>query len=141
MTALLDRMMDFDLTEDQRLVRQTVRRFAEAEILPHVERYEREERYPSELIAKLPAMGLLGPMIPEEYGGSFTDVVTYGVICEELARVDWVIASVVSVANSLVAGSLLRFGTQNFAGEASARHCVRHAPGAALRCARRYVAV
>ena len=112
MTALLDRMMDFDLTEDQRLVRQTVRRFAEAEILPHVERYEREERYPSELIAKLPALGLLGPMIPEEYGGSFTDVVTYGVICEELARVDWVIASVVSVANSLVAGSLLRFGTK-----------------------------
>lgn len=112
MTALLDRMMDFDLSEDQRLVRQTVRRFAEAEILPHVERFEREERYPSELIAKLPALGLMGPMIPEEYGGSFTDVVSYGVICEELARVDWVVASVVSVANSLVAGSLLRFGTQ-----------------------------
>jgi alkylation response protein AidB-like acyl-CoA dehydrogenase len=112
MNASLDRMMDFDLTDDQRLVRQTVRRFAEAEILPHVERYEREERYPSELIAKLPALGLLGPMIPEEYGGSFTDVVSYGVICEELARVDWVIASVVSVANSLVAGSLLRFGTK-----------------------------
>ncbi len=112
MNASLDRMMDFDLSLDQRLVRQTVRRFAEAEILPHVERHEREERYPSELIAKLPAMGLLGPMIPEEYGGSFTDVVSYGVICEELARVDWVIASVVSVANSLVAGSLLRFGTK-----------------------------
>lgn len=112
MTALLDRMMDFDLSEDQRLVRQTVRRFAESEILPHVERYEREERYPLELIAKLPALGLLGPMIPEQYGGSFTDVLTYGVICEELARVDWVVASVVSVANSLVAGSLLRFGTQ-----------------------------
>lgn len=112
MTALLDRMMDFDLSEDQRLVRQTVRRFAESEILPHVERYEREARYPTELIEKLPALGLLGPMIPEQYGGSFTDVLTYGVICEELARVDWVIASVVSVANSLVAGSLLRFGTQ-----------------------------
>ena len=112
MTALLDRMMDFDLSEDQRLVRQTVRRFAESEILPHVERYERESRYPLELIAKLPALGLLGPMIPEQYGGSFTDVLTYGVICEELARVDWVVASVVSVANSLVAGSLLRFGTQ-----------------------------
>jgi len=112
MTALLDRMMDFDLSEEQRLVRQTVRRFAETEILPHVERHEREARYPSELIAKLPSLGLLGPMIPEEYGGSFTDVVTYGVICEELARVDWVIASVVSVANSLVAGSLLRFGTK-----------------------------
>jgi alkylation response protein AidB-like acyl-CoA dehydrogenase len=111
MTTALDRMMDFDLTEEQRLVRQTVRQFAEAEILPHVERYEREERYPLELIAKLPELGLLGPMIPEEYGGSFSDVVSYGVICEELARVDWVVASVVSVANSLVGGSLLRHGT------------------------------
>jgi len=105
-------MMDFDLTDEQRLVRQTVRQFAEAEILPYVEQYEREERYPTELIAKLPALGLLGPMIPEEYGGSFSDVVSYGVICEELARVDWVVASVVSVANSLVGGSLLKFGTQ-----------------------------
>lgn len=112
MSAALDRMMDFDLNDDQRLVRKTVREFAEAEILPHVERYENEERYPMELIEKLPAMGLLGPMIPEEYGGSFSDVVTYGVICEELARVDWVVASVVSVANSLIAGSLLGFGTE-----------------------------
>jgi alkylation response protein AidB-like acyl-CoA dehydrogenase len=111
MTSALDRMMDFDLTDEQRLVRQTVRQFAEAEILPHVEACEREERYPTELIAKLPALGLLGPMIPEEYGGSFSDVVSYGVICEELARVDWVVASVVSVANSLVGGSLLRFGS------------------------------
>lgn len=112
MSSALDRMMDFDLTEDQRLVRQTVRQFAEAEILPYVEQYEREERYPTELIAKLPEMGLLGPMIPEQYGGSFSDVVTYGVICEELARVDWVVASVVSVSNSLVGGSLLKFGTE-----------------------------
>jgi alkylation response protein AidB-like acyl-CoA dehydrogenase len=111
MSAALDRMMDFDLTEEQRLIRQTVRQFAESEILPYVEQYEREERYPVELIAKLPALGLLGPMIPEEYGGSFSDVVSYGVICEELARVDWVVASVVSVANSLVVGSLLNFGT------------------------------
>jgi alkylation response protein AidB-like acyl-CoA dehydrogenase len=112
MTTALDRMMDFDLSEEQRLVRKTVREFAESEILPHVERYEREERYPTELIAKLPELGLLGPMIPEEYGGSFSDILTYGVICEELARIDWVVASVVSVANSLVGGSLLRFGTE-----------------------------
>jgi len=112
MNAALERMMDFDLTEEQRLVRKTVREFAEAEILPYVEQYEREERYPTELVAKLPALGLMGPMIPEEYGGSFSDVLTYGVICEELARVDWVVASVVSVANSLCAGSILRHGTQ-----------------------------
>lgn len=111
MQSPLDRMMDFDLSDEQRQVRRHVRAFAEAEILPYVEQHEREERYPLELIAKLPPLGLMGPMIPEEYGGSFSDVVTYGVICEELARVDWVTASVVSVSNSLCAGSILRFGT------------------------------
>lgn len=111
MVAATARMADFDLSPEQRLVRETVRDFAEREILPHVERYEREERYPLELIAKLPALGLMGPMIPERYGGSFSDVVTYGVICEELARVDWVVASVVSVANSLAAGSILGHGS------------------------------
>lgn len=111
MSASLERMADFDLSDEQREVRRTVREFAEREILPHVETYEKEERYPVELIAKLPEMGLLGPMIPEEYGGSFSDVVTYGIICEEIARVDWVVASVISVANSLCAGSLLRFGS------------------------------
>ncbi len=107
----LERMADFDLTDEQREVRRSVKEFAEKEILPHVERYEQEERYPLELIQKLPEMGLLGPMIPEQYGGSFSDTLTYGIICEEIARVDWVVASVISVANSLVAGSLSNFGT------------------------------
>ncbi len=112
MTTPLDRMADFDLSDEQRQVRASVREFAEKEILPYVEQYEREERYPIELIAKLPPLGLMGPMIPEEYGGSYSDVLTYGIICEELARVDWVTASVVSVCNSLVAGSILRFGNE-----------------------------
>jgi alkylation response protein AidB-like acyl-CoA dehydrogenase len=107
-----DRMADFDLDPQQRLVRQTVREFAEREIAPHVERYEREERYPLELIQKLVPLGFIAPMIPERYGGSFTDVLTYGIVCEELARIDWVVASVVSVTNSLVGGSLLRHGTE-----------------------------
>jgi alkylation response protein AidB-like acyl-CoA dehydrogenase len=111
MQTPLDRMADFDLTDEQREVRRSVREFAEKEILPHVERYERESRYPLELIAKLPELGLMGPMIPEQYGGSFSDYMTYGIICEELARVDWVIASVVSVSNSLVARSILAFGS------------------------------
>jgi len=104
-------MADFDLSDEQRQVRAAVRAFAEKEILPYVETYEREARYPTELVAKLPPLGFMGPMIPEEYGGSFTDVTTYGIICEELARVDWVVASVVSVANSLVAGSILAHGS------------------------------
>jgi len=109
--SLLQRMADFDLTPEQQLVRQTVRKFAEKEIAPHVERYERACEYPLDLIAKLVPMGLIAPMIPEEYGGSYSDVVTYGVICEELARIDWVVASVVSVTNSLVGGSILHHGS------------------------------
>ncbi len=111
MQTPLDHMADFDLTDEQREVRRSVREFAEKEILPYVERHERESRYPLELIAKLPELGLMGPMIPEEYGGSYSDTTSYGIICEELARVDWVIASVVSVSNSLVARSILNFGS------------------------------
>ena len=105
------RMADFDLTSEQQTVRRAVREFAESEILPFVEEHETAERYPATLIEKLIPLGYLTPIIPERYGGSGTDVVTYGVICEELARIDWVVASVVSVTNSLVAGSILRFGT------------------------------
>ena len=112
METPLDRMMDFDLTPEQRQVRAAVRGFAEKEIQPFVEQYEREARYPTDLIQKLVPLGYIAPMIPEEYGGSFLDVMTYGVICEELARVDWVVASVVSVTNSLLAGSILRFGSE-----------------------------
>ena len=104
-------MADFDLTSEQQTVRSAVREFAESEILPFVEEHEIAERYPATLIEKLIPLGYLTPIIPERYGGSGTDVVTYGVICEELARIDWVVASVVSVTNSLVAGSILRFGT------------------------------
>ncbi|MCP5056365.1 MAG: acyl-CoA dehydrogenase [bacterium] len=111
MQTPLDRLADFDLTLEQRQVREIVHEFAQKEILPYVEQYEREERYPLELVAKLPPLGFMAPMIPEEYGGAFQDVVSYGILMEELARADWVIASVVSVANSLVAGSILKFGT------------------------------
>lgn len=111
MPSPLDRMMDFDLTEEQRAVRRAVREFAEKEILPHVEEHERAARYPTELIRKLIPLGYFAPMVPEEYGGSFVDVMTYGLICEEIARVDWVVASVISVTNSLVVGSILKYGT------------------------------
>jgi glutaryl-CoA dehydrogenase (non-decarboxylating) len=107
-----ERMADFDLNPQQRMVRRAVREFAEREIAPHVEQYEREERYPLELIAKLVPLGFIAPMIPEKFGGSYIDVLSYGIVCEELARIDWVVASVVSVTNSLVAGSILRHGSE-----------------------------
>ena len=110
-TTALRRMADFDLTDTQRQVRAAVREFAEREILPVVEQHERDKVYPRGIIRQLAPLGFLAPLIPESYGGSFSDVVTYGVICEELARIDWVVASAVSVANSLVGSSILRFGT------------------------------
>ena len=109
--SALRRMADFDLTEPQRQVRAAVREFAEREILPTVEQHERDGVYPREIIGRLAPLGFLAPMIPESYGGSFSDVLTYGIVCEELARVDWVVASAVSVANSLVGSSILKFGT------------------------------
>jgi glutaryl-CoA dehydrogenase (non-decarboxylating) len=111
MTTPLDLMADFDLTLEQREVRKTVRAFAEREVLPEVERLEREHRYPLELVGRLAELGLMGSLIPEAYGGSRTDVVSYGVICEELARIDWVLASIVSVSNSLAASSILAHGS------------------------------
>lgn len=104
-------MADFELTPEQREVRRTVREFAEREILPEVERHEREGRYPIELVKRLSEIGLLGPMIPHQYGGSFSDILSYGIVCEEIARVDWVLASVISVSNSLATGAILARGT------------------------------
>ncbi len=131
METPLDRMADFDLTEEQRLVRAAVRDFAEREILPHVETYEREARYPTELIQKLVPLGYLGPLIPEEYGGTGQDLLTYGLIVEELARIDWVIASVVSVSNSIVASTIGAFGTeeqkQRWLPEVAAGRCLASA--------------
>ncbi|MFI5308506.1 MAG: acyl-CoA dehydrogenase family protein [Polyangiales bacterium] len=104
-------MADFDLTPEQREVRRNVRAFAERELLPEVERHEQQGRYPLEQIAKIAKLGLLGPLIPSAYGGSRSDVVSYGIVCEEIARIDWVLASVISVSNSLAASSILAHGT------------------------------
>jgi glutaryl-CoA dehydrogenase (non-decarboxylating) len=124
-------MADFDLTPEQREVRRTVRAFAEREVLPHVERLEREQRYPLELIGRLAELGLLGPLIPAQYGGSFSDVVSYGVICEEMARIDWVLASVISVSNSLAARTILEHGSdaqkQRWLPEIASGRCIASA--------------
>ena len=61
-----ERIADFDLTPEQRLVRRAVRDFAERELLPHVEEYEKAARYPLEQIAKLVPLGYMAPMVPEE---------------------------------------------------------------------------
>ena len=77
-----------------------------------MDEYEREGRYPLELIRTVGRLGYLGAIVPPEYEGVGLDYVSYGILCEEIARADWVCASAISVQNSLVASSLLRFGSE-----------------------------
>jgi len=104
--------MDFDFREDHKLLRQSVRDFARAEIAPHAQRWDREERFPTELVPKLAKMGLLGIRIPEEYGGSGMDMQAYAICVEEVARADGSTALTVASHNGLGTGHLLKFGSE-----------------------------
>src|SRR3954454_24491657 len=108
--ASLDRA-EIGLTPEQRALRRAVREFARAEIAPKVDELERLGQYPLDLVREVGRLGYLGCLIPPEYGGAGLDYTSYGIVCEELAWADWVCASTVSIQNSLVAGSLVRFGT------------------------------
>src|SRR5580700_2268736 len=104
--------MDFKLSEHHALLRGSVRDFALAEVAPHAQRWDREERFPSEIVPKLADMGLLGIRIPEEYGGSGMDMLSYAICVEEIARVDGSLALTVASHNGLGTGHVLRFGTE-----------------------------
>jgi alkylation response protein AidB-like acyl-CoA dehydrogenase len=104
--------MDFDLDEPHRLLRQSVREFARAEIAPNAQGWDREERFPTELVPKLASMGLLGIRIPEEYGGSGMDTLAYAICVEEIARVDGSTALTVASHNGLGTGHILAFGSE-----------------------------
>lgn len=104
--------MDFELNEEQRILKDTVRSFAEKEIRPQVEQYYREERYPRELITKMAELGLLGGVLPEQYGGAGMDYISYTVCIEELARVCQTSASAMTKASGLVGSGILHYGTE-----------------------------
>lgn len=103
--------MDFSLTSDQLLVRDTVRQFMETEMRPVLREYERSEKFPADEIRRLGELGCCGMLIPEEYGGAGTDTVTYSLMLEEVARVDASTAVTLSVTNSVAAAPILRHGT------------------------------
>ena len=81
-------MVDFRLTEEQMMIREMAREFAEKEILPYAEEWDREGTYPREAITKAHDLGLLNVTIPEKYGGAGMSTVDEMVICEELSRGD-----------------------------------------------------
>ena len=104
--------MDFSLNDHQKLIRDTVRQFMEAEVRPSVKQRDREERFPVEEIKKLAELGCCGMMIPEEWGGPGLDTLSYVLMLEEVARVDAAMATSLSVTNSAVQVPLTKFGTE-----------------------------
>jgi short-chain 2-methylacyl-CoA dehydrogenase len=104
--------VNYDLTEEQQLVRQTVREFAEARIAPVAEELDRESRFPYDIVAELAELGLMGIPIPEEYGGAGGDTVSYALAVEELTRVDSSIAITVAAHTSLGTMPFLLFGSE-----------------------------
>jgi alkylation response protein AidB-like acyl-CoA dehydrogenase len=105
--------MKFDFSEHHTLLRQSVRDFARAEVAPHAQRWDKEERFPAEIVPKLAEMGLLGIRIPEEYGGSGMDTTSYAICVEEIAKVDGSLALTVASHNGLGTGHILAFGTED----------------------------
>jgi butyryl-CoA dehydrogenase len=103
--------MDFSLNDHQKLIRDTVRQFMDAEVRPTVKQRDREERFPAQEIAKLAELGCCGMMTPEEWGGSGLDTLSYVLMLEEVARVDAGMATSLGVTNSAVQIPLLKFGT------------------------------
>jgi alkylation response protein AidB-like acyl-CoA dehydrogenase len=102
--------MDFRLTDDQQLLRQTVREFAEAEIRPHVMEWDEAQHFPMDLLPRLAHLGLTGIQFPEQYGGAGMSAVDYCICIEELARVCPAIALSVAAHNGLCTSHIAMFG-------------------------------
>jgi len=120
--------MDLHLTDDQRLLRDSVREFAERELRPHVMTWDEAQRFPIDLLPKLADLGLMGIQFPEAVGGAGMSAVDYCLCIEELARVDPAIALSVAAHNGLAAAHLHMFGTP----EQQARFLVPLATGQVL---------
>ena len=104
--------MDFSLSEEQQLLRKTVREFAEAEIGPHAREWDEKQEFPREVFTKLGALGLMGVVWPAEYGGSGMSTLDYAIVMEELSRVDAGVALSVAAHNSLSSGHIFLAGSE-----------------------------
>jgi butyryl-CoA dehydrogenase len=122
--------LDFQLTDEQRLISESAREFCDKEIAPRVRENDRAARFDRELASMLGEMGYLGAPVSEEYGGRSLDYLSYALIVEQVGRVDSSARTVVSVQTSLVAGSIERWGTEDQKREWLLRLC----SGEALGC-------
>jgi len=104
--------MNFELTEEQKQIKASVREFAESEIAPHVMEWDESQHFPVELQPKLADLGLLGVLFPEEYGGAGMGYVEYATIIEELSRVDGSVGISVAAHNSLCSNHIFNYGSE-----------------------------
>ncbi|HCA07685.1 MULTISPECIES: acyl-CoA dehydrogenase [unclassified Chryseobacterium] len=104
--------MDFNLSEEQLMIQQAARDFAQNELLPEVIERDREQKFPTEQVKKMGEMGLLGMMVDPKYGGAGMDSVSYVLAMEEIAKIDASAAVVMSVNNSLVCAGLEKFASE-----------------------------
>jgi butyryl-CoA dehydrogenase len=120
--------MHFDLSEDQRMIREAAREFAEKEIKPVAAKLDEEAEFPAEIVRKLGELGFMGMMVPEEFNGAALDSVSYAIAVEEISRADASTGVTMSVNNSLVCQPLLDFGNEDL----KKRYLTQLASGAAL---------
>jgi hypothetical protein len=104
--------MDFELNEDQEQIKHTIREFAESELRPHVMEWDESQHFPIELQPKFAELGVMGVLVPEQYGGSGLGYIEYAVIIEEIARVDPSVALAIAAHNSLGSGHILIAGNE-----------------------------
>ena len=104
--------MNFELSEEQRQIKASVREFAEAEIAPHVMEWDEAQHFPIELKPKLAELGLMGVLFPEQYGGAAMGYVEYATIIEELSRVDGSVGISIAAHNSLCSNHVYQYGTE-----------------------------
>jgi butyryl-CoA dehydrogenase len=104
--------MDFGLTDEQRLIKQTAREFTDREIVIQSRENARNHHFDTELVKKVADQGYLGAVVPQEYGGAGLDYLSYGLIVEEIGRGDSAIRTVISVQTSLVCSGIVRWGTE-----------------------------
>ncbi len=104
--------MDFELTEDQKLLRDMVREFAQKEMASQVKILEEKKEFPKEILAKLGELGILGMTVPSEYGGSQTDYLSFVLALEEISKVSASVSVIVSVHCALFCYAILEFGNE-----------------------------
>jgi short-chain 2-methylacyl-CoA dehydrogenase len=115
--------VDFDLSDEQKLLRDTVREFARAEVAPVAEELDREKRFPYEIVAKMGELGLMGIPFPQEYGGGGADTLSYVLAVEELARIDSSVCITMAAHTSLGTMPIYLWGTDEQKSEWLPRLC------------------